>query len=100
MPSRLEPFGIVFIEALARGLPCIGRDAYAMPEIITPGVSGSLIASDDEDELAATIAAALADDALYEACYERAPDMAEYFSWERSAWEVAQVINEKLGLQP
>ena len=31
MPSRLEGFGIVFAEALARGLPCIGREAYAMP---------------------------------------------------------------------
>lgn len=96
MPSRMEPFGIVFAEALARGLPCIARDAYAMPEIVTPGLSGSLIAADDEHELAGTIAAALADDALYEACYARAPKLAAYFSWERAAGGVARVITQNL----
>jgi glycosyltransferase involved in cell wall biosynthesis len=100
MPSRVEPFGLVFIEALSRGLPCIARDAYAMPEIITPGVSGALISSDDEEKLAATIAAALADDAMYEACHKRAPEIAEYFSWERAAWEVTQVITQKLQTAP
>jgi glycosyltransferase involved in cell wall biosynthesis len=92
MPSRMEPFGIVFAEALAHGLPCVARDAYAMPEIITPGVSGALIAADDADELADVVAAALADDALYETCRERAPKMASYFSWDRSAREITQII--------
>jgi glycosyltransferase involved in cell wall biosynthesis len=96
MPSRLEPFGIVFAEALSRGLPCVARDAYAMPEIVTPGVSGALVATDDKHELAATIAAALADDALYESCYARAPKVAEYFSWERAASDVAHVMTQEL----
>jgi glycosyltransferase involved in cell wall biosynthesis len=96
MPSRMEPFGIVFAEALARGLPCIARDAYAMPEIVTPGLSGSLIVGDDERELAATIAAALANDVLYETCHKRAPELAAYFSWERAAEEVTQVITQTL----
>jgi glycosyltransferase involved in cell wall biosynthesis len=96
MPSRLEPFGIVFAEALSRGLPCVARDAYAMPEIVTPGVSGALIGKDDEQELAAAIAATLADDRLYEACYVRAPEIAAYFSWERAAAEMAQVITRNL----
>lgn len=100
MPSRMEPFGIVFAEALARGLPCIARDAYAMPEIVTPGVSGALLTHDDEHELAGIIAATLADDALYEACYARAPELAAYFSWERAAAEVAQVITQKLRPAP
>jgi glycosyltransferase involved in cell wall biosynthesis len=100
MPSRLEPFGIVFAEALSRGLPCIARDAYAMPEIVTPGVSGALITTDDKHELAATIAAALTDDALYESCYARAPRVAEYFSWERAASEVAHVMAQELRSEP
>jgi glycosyltransferase involved in cell wall biosynthesis len=100
MPSRKEGFGLVLAEALARGLPCVARDAFAMPEIITPGVSGALITGNDANELAATIAAALADDALYESCYERAPEMAEYFSWERTALEVSDVITQALRPTP
>jgi len=100
MPSRGEPFGLVFAEALARGLPCVARDAFAMPEIVTPGVSGALIKGDDENELAAAIAAVLEDDALYESCYQRAPEMAEYFSWERTALEVTDIITKALPLAP
>ena len=100
MPSRMEAFGIVFTEALARGLPCVARDAYAMPEIVTPGISGALITGDDKGELAGTIAAALADDALYEACYDRAPELTEYFSWERAARQVVEAITQTLRSTP
>lgn len=93
MPSRMEPFGIVFAEALAHGIPCIARDAYAMPEIVTPGVSGALITTDDPNELAATIASVLGDDALYESCRKRAPQMAAYFSWGRTGRDVARIID-------
>lgn len=100
MPSRMEPFGIVFAEALGRGLPCVARDAFAMPEIITPGVSGALIKGNDENELAAAIAATLADDALYESCYKRAPEITEYFSWERAALQLTGVIAQTLRPMP
>ena len=62
MPSLLEGFGIVFAEALSRGLPCIGRDACAMPEIIDPISGGRLVTSMSPDELAALIHDALHDD--------------------------------------
>src|SRR5215469_16704822 len=102
MPSRLEGFGIVFPEALARGLPCIGRDSYAMPESITPGVSGGLITGDDEHELAGIIAAALADDALYEACRERAPRVAPHVPMKSTRRPVARTFhgNVRGGKQP
>ena len=96
LPSRLETFGLSLVEALSRGLPCVARAACAMPEIVTPGVSGALISKDDEHELAATIAAALTDDDLYKQCHARAPKIADYFSWDRSAHEVAQIINRTI----
>jgi glycosyltransferase involved in cell wall biosynthesis len=99
MPARLEPFGIVFTEALARGLPCVARYAYAMPEIVTPGISGALVTSDDVQELAATIAAVLADDSLYDVCRDRAPALARYFSWERAASQMMQIVATTLNQQ-
>jgi glycosyltransferase involved in cell wall biosynthesis len=98
MPSRLEPFGVVFVEALSQGMPCVGRNVCAMPELITPGVSGALIEKDDEHELAATIASVLADDELYKKCYARAPHMAAYFSWKRTALDINQVIAQTIGI--
>jgi glycosyltransferase involved in cell wall biosynthesis len=94
MPSRQESFGIVFVEALSRGLPCVARNAYAMPEMITPGVSGALIDHDDPDELAKAIVAVLEDDEIYRQCAARAPEVATYFSWERTASDIARIIGE------
>ena len=34
MPSKFEAYGLVFVEALTFGLPCIGRNAYEMPYFI------------------------------------------------------------------
>ena len=96
MPSRAEPFGLVFAEALSWGMPCVARNAYAMPEVVTPGVSGALIEKDDPNELAAAIAAVLADDQIYQECATRAPQIAEYFSWERAARQVVQAIGRSI----
>jgi glycosyltransferase involved in cell wall biosynthesis len=92
MPSRLDGFGIVFTEALSRGMPCIGRDAFAMPEIIEPGVTGALITGDDPADLAAVIAGALADDSLYAKCRAKAPEIAAHFTWERAGRQVVDTI--------
>ncbi len=40
-----EPFGIVFVEALACGTPVIACPRGALPEIVRPGVEGFLIQS-------------------------------------------------------
>lgn len=55
MPSLFEAYGIVFAEALIFGLPCIGRNAYAMPEFIDNGANGLLVDGYDVDELASAM---------------------------------------------
>jgi glycosyltransferase involved in cell wall biosynthesis len=43
-----EPFGIVFVEALACGAPVISCPRGALPEIVRPGVDGFLVNSVEE----------------------------------------------------
>ena len=52
MPSYFEAYGLVFAEALTYGLPCIGRDKFAMSEFIEDGCTGRLISGEDAEELA------------------------------------------------
>ncbi len=51
MPSAKEGFGIVFIEAMRQGTPCIGSTSAGIPEVVRAGVEGELIEFDDAEEL-------------------------------------------------
>lgn len=94
MPSRFEGFGIALVEALSRGLPCVARRAFAMPEIVRPGGNGDLIRTDDPGELADVVARLLRDDGVYEETAKQAADVRAYYSWERAADDVIAVAGE------
>lgn len=52
MPTYAEPFGWVFIEAMAAGLPIIATRLSAIPEMVTHGENGFLITPGDRPALA------------------------------------------------
>lgn len=57
LPSeRPEPFGLVIIEAFARGVPVIATRAGGVPEIVTDGVDGWLVEPACVDALAERLA--------------------------------------------
>jgi phosphatidylinositol alpha-1,6-mannosyltransferase len=43
LPSTEEGFGIVFLEAMHHGKPCIGARAGGVPEVIRDGATGVLV---------------------------------------------------------
>lgn len=59
LPSTGEGFGLVYLEALAAGRPCVGVNAAATPELITPE-TGLLAPPGDANQLAETLAQCLA----------------------------------------
>lgn len=92
LPSRIEGFGIVFAEALSRGMPIIARDAFAMPEIVQAPRYGRLIDKDDPEHLAGTILDALRDDELFRRCRDEAAFVANYYSWDRAAAQTLEAL--------
>jgi glycosyltransferase involved in cell wall biosynthesis len=52
LPTRFEPIGIAFVEAMHFGLPCVGPRAWAVPEIIDDGATGFTVPIDDVEALA------------------------------------------------
>jgi glycosyltransferase involved in cell wall biosynthesis len=66
MPSIFEPWGHVFFEAMAHGLPCVGSDHGATPEIVQQGRTGLLAPKEQPDALALALVTLLRDPALAE----------------------------------
>lgn len=55
LPSRLETWGDVLLEAMAFGLPCVGVRGEAMDEIILDGQTGRVVPGEDIGALAAVM---------------------------------------------
>jgi phosphatidylinositol alpha-1,6-mannosyltransferase len=58
LPSKKEGFGLVFLEAMAHGRPCLGARAGGIPEVITND-TGVLVDYGDVPGIAAASVAAL-----------------------------------------
>ncbi len=61
LPTRLEPFGVVFIEAMAYGLPLVAPNTGAVPDFVQDGKNGYLVETGDIDGLAQALMRLLAD---------------------------------------
>jgi glycosyltransferase involved in cell wall biosynthesis len=60
LPSRGEGFGLVYLEAMARGKPVIGGGHGGAPEVIDDGRTGYLVQHGDVPQLATSIETLLA----------------------------------------
>lgn len=89
-PSTAEGFGLVVLEAMARGAPVIAAAATSLPEVV--GEAGLLVPPDDGPALGAAMERLATDPALAErltaAGYARLGD----FSWDRAARDTLAVL--------
>ncbi len=95
MPSRFEAYGLVFAEALAFGLPCIARNAFAMKEFIRDGRNGYLIDNDDERKLADKMKLALKNETMKQYVYEQREWYLKEYSWESVVKRIVEVMKSE-----
>ncbi|MCG8399319.1 glycosyltransferase, partial [Bacillus atrophaeus] len=63
--SEKESFGLVLLEAMACGVPCIGTNIGGIPEVIKDGTSGYLVNVGDVEDTAEKALQLLTDDRLH-----------------------------------
>ena len=94
MPSYFEAYGLVFIEALCYGLPCIGRNAYEMPFFIKEGENGYLLNNDDPKELSLLIKKLINNKQIKQNVLAKRDEYIKEYSWDNVAKKITDIIYE------
>ena len=87
MPTRVEGFGFVFLEALASGIPVVASKIDGSREAVMNGKLGRLVDPDNSNELEAEILSALNDP-------HQIPSAIEYFSFDNFKIRVSKVMRD------
>ena len=64
LPSEWEAFGIVLVEAMACGVPCVATRVGGAPDVVVDGVTGRVVPYGDEKALSDALDGLLSDRAL------------------------------------
>jgi phosphatidylinositol alpha-1,6-mannosyltransferase len=89
LPSEKEGFGLVYVEAMAHGRPCLGARAGGTPEVITPE-TGVLVTPNDVPGIASAVVSALRRD------WDETPMLqrARHFSYSQFRTRLASLFPE------
>jgi glycosyltransferase involved in cell wall biosynthesis len=97
LPSTVEPFGIVIVEAMASGKPVVCTDSGGVKEIVADGVNGFIVPPGDPGALAARICQLLSDEGLRGRMGKAGRGIAEAkFDWKAIAVKTKRLYEEVL----
>ena len=95
MPSRIDSFGIVYLEAWAYGVPVIGCRAGGVPDVIEDGQDGVLVEYGDETGLAMAIEGLLVDPERCRTMGQRGrAKVKAHYTWDQIYHGLAAVYQE------
>lgn len=97
MPSRGEGFGLVYLEAMAHQLPCIGSIHDAAGEVIDHGTTGLLVDLEDRESLGRAVVQLLRDPGLRRRMGQAGRERLErQFSFERFSRDLLALLESHL----
>ncbi|MDA8342808.1 MAG: glycosyltransferase family 4 protein [Actinomycetota bacterium] len=96
MPSRLEPFGIVVLEAWRAGVAVLATGRGGPPEFVTDGVDGVLVDPTDPSRFAELLAGLLADPARRARLAAAGRARVEDFAWQVIAGRYRECYRDAL----
>jgi glycogen(starch) synthase len=94
VPSIYEPFGLVALEAMASGCPCIVADTGGLREVVPNDDVGLRFTARDPQSLAEMVELVLTDDGLREGLVAEANEHVLSFDWNEIAAETAALYRE------
>jgi glycogen synthase len=93
VPSIYEPFGLVALEAMASGCPCLVADTGGLREVVPHEEAGLRFRARDPHALAEMAVRVLADDGLGERLVAEGLDHIRRFDWADVAERTAGVYD-------
>jgi phosphatidylinositol alpha-1,6-mannosyltransferase len=98
MPSRDEGFGLVYLEAMAHGLPCVGSTHDAARDVIDDGITGFLVDQADREALTQRLVDLLTDERLRRDMGARGRRrLVERFSYDAFRSRMRSLLTDSLG---
>ncbi len=94
--SAMETQGLVALEAIATGLPAVGVDAFALPELIHHGENGLVPAAHDVPAIAAAMVKILKDREFYESASAMSIEIAAGHSHDRSVDRLEKIYRKAM----
>jgi glycosyltransferase involved in cell wall biosynthesis len=100
LPSRSEGFGRVNLEAMAMRKPVISTNVGGIPEVVLDGVTGSLVAPGNPEDLARAIMKLLTDPELGESLgREGRGRVEEHFTLQAHVQRIQEIYGEILQME-
>jgi len=99
LPSLVEGFGMVLLEAMACGLPVLASENTAAPDIVDNGIDGFIVPIRDPESLQEKLVWAFENRLELKEMGRQARKKAEQLSWQRYETDISRTVRKILTQQ-